>query len=375
MDIYFNRPALTGNEKDYVAKSMKGGRIAGDGDYTKKCSTIIEDLSNSYKCLLTHSCTSALEISAILSNLRPGDEVIAPSYTFVSTVNAFVLFGAKVVFIDICEDTQNMDVSLIEQAITPKTKVIIPVHYAGVACEMDQLLDIARRYNLLVVEDAAQGIMSYYNGRMLGSIGDIGTYSFHETKNIISGEGGALLINNETFCERAEIVREKGTDRSKFFRGQVDKYTWQDVGSSYLPGELIAAFLFAQLERAKEITQDRVESWNRYYRMSSLLEEKGDVRRPIVPKYCQHNGHMFYLILNEGIDRGKVLNRMREKGVQATFHYVPLHSAPAGLKYGRLGSGMEKTERTAKSLIRLPLYFGLSNEDQDRIVSCLQESL
>lgn len=375
MKVYFNHPVIAGNERDYVESAIKGGRMAGDGDFTRKCSEELSRLTGGSHSLLTHSCTAALEMAAILCDLEPGDEVIVPSYTFVSTANAFVLLGAKIVFVDICSDTLNINPLLIEEAITPKTKAIVPVHYAGVACDMDSINLIAEKYGLLVIEDAAQGIMSSYKGRMLGSIGDLGTYSFHETKNVISGEGGALLINRKSFAQRAEIIREKGTNRSMFFRGEVDKYTWQDVGSSYLPGELVAAFLYAQLERAEHITSDRTNSWNRYYAMTEDLEYTGLLRRPIVPEYCKHNGHMFYILLENSVTRQFVLESMKSNGVQATFHYVPLHSSPAGQRYGRVSGEMSETDSLSRRLIRLPMYYGLNHTDQRLVIDALREAL
>jgi len=375
LKVYFNHPALTGHEKEYVEQAMRGGRIAGDGAFTKQCSEALVQMVGSDAALLTHSCTAALEIAAILCNLEPGDEVIVPSYTFVSTANAFVLFGAKIVFVDVCRDTLNIDPALIEAAITPRTKVVVPVHYAGVSCQMDEILEIARKNDLVVVEDAAQGVMSSYKGKALGGIGDLGAYSFHETKNIISGEGGALLVNQERFSDRAEIIREKGTNRSQFFRGVVDKYTWQDVGSSYLPGELIAAFLFAQLERAEQITQDRISAWNIYNEMTLDFEEKEVLRRPFIPNYCEHNAHMFYVLLDERYDRQSVIEKMKEQGVQTAFHYVPLHSSPAGLRFGRVNGSMVNTDDVSARLLRLPLYYGLSQSDQSIVIDALKTAL
>ncbi len=310
-------------------------------------------------------------MAALLLNIKPGDEVIMPSYTFVSTANAFVLRGGVPVFIDIREDTLNLDERLIEAAITPRTKAIVPVHYAGVACEMDAIMTIAKKYDVKVVEDAAQGVMAYYKGRALGSIGDIGTYSFHETKNVISGEGGALLVNNPEYAVQAEIIREKGTDRSRFFRGEVDKYTWQDVGSSFLPGELIAAFLWAQLEEAEKITNKRLTTWAHYHEMLYPLEQKGLIRRPIVPVDCQHNAHMYYVLLAPDIDRQKVIRELKNKDIMSVFHYIPLHSSPGGKRYGRGHGDLSMTIQQSERLMRLPLWFDMSVEQQDRVVTTL----
>lgn len=363
----FNKPYMVGKELFYIAKAHFNGKLAGDGPFTHKCHEWLENQNTSTKALLTHSCTAALEMSAILVDIQPGDEVIMPSYTFVSTANAFVLRGAIPVFVDIRPDTLNIDENLIEDAITEKTKAIVPVHYAGVSCEMDTILTIAKKYNLLVVEDAAQGVMSKYKDQALGTIGDIGTYSFHETKNIISGEGGAILVNNDKLTDRAEIIREKGTDRSQFFRGMVDKYTWQDLGSSFLPGELIAAFLWAQLEQAEDITQQRLSSWNYYHESLSEFEKEGIIRRPIIPKECSHNGHMYYVIVNEGIRRDEFLNQLSVAGIHSVFHYIPLHSSPAGSKYGRPSNELSVTNHTSENLIRLPLWVGLKKSEQDKV--------
>ncbi|NUT77355.1 dTDP-4-amino-4,6-dideoxygalactose transaminase [Pseudomonas sp. C1C7] len=369
--IQFNRPYMTGQEFKYIEQAKLGNKLAGDGPFTKKCHAWLEQTTGSVKTLLTHSCTAALEMAALLLNIQPGDEVIMPSYTFVSTANAFVLRGAVPVFVDIREDTLNLDERLIEAAITPRTRAIVPVHYAGVACEMDTIMDIARRHGLMVVEDAAQGVMSTYKGRVLGSIGQLGAYSFHETKNVISGEGGALLVNDATLAVRAEIIREKGTDRSRFFRGEVDKYTWQEVGSSYLPGELIAAFLWAQLEEAKDITSQRLASWDYYHQLLASAETQGDLRRPIIPAECQHNAHMYYVLLNSEIDRQTVLRKLKENAIDAVFHYVPLHSSPAGQRYGRTHGSLPMTDRQSECLIRLPLWVGLSELQQEKITECL----
>ena len=372
-NIPFNKPYMTGKELYHIAQANFNHMLAGDGPFTKKCHEWLETKTGTTKALLTHSCTAALEMTAILADIQPGDEVIMPSYTFVSTANAFVLRGGIPVFVDIRPDTLNIDESLIEAAISSRTKAIVPVHYAGVACEMDTIMDIARRHDLLVIEDAAQGIMSSYKGRSLGSIGHLGAYSFHETKNLISGEGGALLVNDERFAEPAEIIREKGTDRSRFFRGEVDKYTWQEVGSSFLPGELIAAFLWAQFEEANRITQDRLASWQRYHEMLELLELKGILRRPIIPDDCQHNAHMYYVLLAPEINRQKVLEEFKCNEIGAVFHYVPLHSSPAGLRYGRTHGNLDVTISQSERLIRLPLWVGITKQQQDRIVDVLKE--
>lgn len=373
--IPFNRPHMTGKELYYIAEAHFHGKLAGDGPYTKLCHNWLENKTNSAKALLTHSCTAALEMSAILLDIQPGDEVIMPSYTFVSTANAFVLRGAIPVFVDIRPDTLNLDEKLIEEAITPRTRAIVPVHYAGVACEMDSIMAIARRHNLAVVEDAAQGVMASYKGRALGSIGDLGTFSFHETKNIISGEGGALLVNDPALALRAEIIREKGTDRSRFFRGEVDKYTWQEVGSSYLPGEVIAAFLWAQLEEAERITQQRLAIWEVYQQLLAPLAADGLLTQPVIPDNCQHNAHMYYVILSPDIDRQKVLERLKQQGINAVFHYVPLHSSPAGKHFGRAQGELKVTDKKAAQLLRLPLWLGLTAEQQEHISQALHQAL
>lgn len=358
---------MTGKELFYIAKAHFNGMLAGDGPFSKRCHAWLENRTGSDKALLTHSGTAALEMIAILLNILPGDEVIMPSYTFVSTANAFVLRGGVPVFVDIRSDTLNIDESLIEAAITPRTKAIVAVHYAGVACEMDTIVGIARRNNLFVVEDAAQGVMAYYKGRALGSIGSLGAYSFHETKNVISGEGGALLVNDPSLALRAEIIREKGTDRSRFFRGEVDKYTWQDVGSSFLPGELIAAFLWAQLEEADAITEARIDRWQSYHELMAPLEAKGLLRRPIVPGECKHNGHMYYILLAPGVDRQGVLEEFKRKGISPVFHYIPLHSSPGGRRFGRTHGNLEVTTRQSGRLVRLPLWVGISAEQQHKV--------
>lgn len=373
--IPFNWPHMTGKELSYIAEAHSHGRLAGDGPFTKRCHKWLEDRTGSLSALLTHSCTAALEEAAVLLGIQPGDEVIMPSYTFVSTANAFVLRGAVPVFVDIRPDTLNIDENLIEAAITARTKAIVPVHYAGVGCEMDSILKTAGQHGLRVVEDAAQGVMASYKNQALGSIGDLGAFSFHETKNVISGEGGALLVNRQEFVSRAEIVREKGTDRSRFFRGEVDKYTWQEVGSSYLPGEITAAFLWAQLEEAENITQKRLALWDRYHILLSDLESAGLISRPHIPSECQHNAHMYYVLVSPGIDRQVVLTQLRESAIGAVFHYVPLHSSPGGLRYGRTSGSMDTTNSVANRLIRLPLWIGLTEQKLKTIVSTLTQAL
>lgn len=373
--IPFNQPYMTGKELYYIAKAHFNNKLAGDGPFTQKCHSWLEERTCANKALLTHSCTAALEMAALLLEFKPGDEVIMPSFTFVSTANAFVLRGSVPVFVDIREDTLNLDERLIEATITPHTKAIVPVHYAGVACEMDTIMDIARRHGLKVVEDAAQGVMSSYKGRALGSIGDLGAFSFHETKNVISGEGGALLVNDPELVIRAEIIREKGTDRSRFFRGEVDKYTWQEVGSSFLPGELIAAFLWAQLEEAQSITNQRLASWERYHAALAPLEAKGVLRRPVIPEGCQHNAHMYYVLLAPGIDRQFVLNELKQNEINSVFHYVPLHSSPAGQRYGRVHGTLEVTNKQSDRLIRLPMWVGLTEAQQDRVADVLASAI
>jgi dTDP-4-amino-4,6-dideoxygalactose transaminase len=373
MKIPFNKPYMTGKEIDYIKEAHANSMLAGDGPFTKRCHQWLEQKTGTHKALLTHSCTAALEMAALLLDIQPGDEVIMPSYTFVSTANAFVLRGGVPVFVDIRPDTLNIDERLIEAAITPKTRAIVPVHYAGVACEMDTIMDIAHRHGLAVVEDAAQGVMSSYKDRVLGSIGDLGCYSFHETKNIISGEGGALLVNNPKYAERAEIIREKGTDRSRFFRGQVDKYTWQDQGSSFLPGELIAAFLFAQMESAEKITDMRQSCWQYYHDELAELEQRNILRRPALPDGCSHNAHMYYVILGAAIDRQTVLSDFKSNEISAVFHYVPLHSSPAGQRLSKSAVDMTHTNDLSSRLIRLPLWVGLTRDEQSRVIRVLQK--
>jgi dTDP-4-amino-4,6-dideoxygalactose transaminase len=369
--IPFNRPYMTGKELYYIEEARVGGMLAGNGPFTKRCQNWIEQRVGCEKALLTHSCTSALEMAFLLLDIQPGDEVIVPSYTFVSTASAFVLRGGVPVFVDIREDTLNLDERLIEAAITPRTKAIVPVHYSGIACEMDTILDVARRHGLKVVEDAAQGVMALYKGRALGSIGDLGTFSFHETKNLISGEGGALLVNDPALVIRAQIIWANGTDRHRFFRGEVDKYTWQEVGSSFFSSELTAAFLLAQLEEAESITQNRLDSWNRYHSALEPIEAKGLLRRPIVPSDCQHNAHMYYVLLAPGIDRRAVILKLNQEGINAVFHYVPLHSSLAGQRYGRIHGAMTVTDMQSERLVRLPLWFGLTEAQQEKIVDAL----
>ncbi|MDT8397323.1 MAG: dTDP-4-amino-4,6-dideoxygalactose transaminase [Pseudomonadales bacterium] len=367
--IPFNKPHLTGREAHYIYEAYQLGGLAGDGTFTKSCHEWLVSNFALHAALLTHSCTAALEMMAILVDIKPGDEVILPSYTFVSTANAFVLRGAVPVFVDIRPDTLNMDENRIEAAITRKTRAIVPVHYAGVACEMDTIANIAKQHDLYVLEDAAQGVMSAYKGRALGSIGHLGAYSFHETKNVISGEGGALTINDPAFLKRAEIIREKGTNRSEFFRGEVDKYSWVDIGSSYLPGELIAAFLKAQLEAAESITHKRLACWNRYHEKMALLEQQGLIQRPTIPPHCQHNGHMYYILLQDFETRTALMGFLRERGIYAVFHYVPLHSSPAGQKFGRASGKLEFTSGLADRLLRLPLYCDLTSEEIDTVIN------
>lgn len=372
--IPFNRPYMTGNELDCIAQAHANGHLSGDGPFTRKCHAWLQGNTGAARALLTHSCTAALEMSALLLDLAPGDEVIMPSYTFVSTANAFALRGAVPVFVDIREDTLNIDEQLIEAAITQRTRAICVVHYAGVACEMDAILAIARRHGLKVVEDAAQGIFSTYKGRPLGAIGDLGCLSFHETKNIICGEGGALLAREPDFAERAEIIREKGTNRSRFFRGQVDKYTWVDIGSSYLPSELVAAFLSAQMDAGERITAQRLALWQRYHDWAAPHEATGVLRRPIVPADCQHNAHMYYLLLPSLEQRTQFIQYMRERGVATVFHYIPLHSAPAGLQFGRASGMMARTDDLSARLVRLPLWLGLESS-MDAVLDAANESL
>ena len=373
MRINFNVPPFTGREMIYIKQAVDAQKICGDGQFTAKCNKWIEDKTGCEKALLTTSCTHATELAALLADIRPGDEVIMPSYTFVSTADAFVLRGATPVFVDIRPDTMNIDETLIEDAITEHTKAIVPVHYAGVGCEMDVIMDIARRHNLMVIEDAAQGIMSTYKGQALGAIGDMGCFSFHETKNFSMGEGGALLMKDSRFIEDAEIFREKGTDRSKFFRGQVDKYRWVNYGSSYLPSDMNAAYLWAQLELADEITKARMDRWNQYDALLRDLADKGLIEQPFVPDYCTHNAHMYYIKVRDLEQRGDFINYMKSKDVLTVFHYVPLHTAPAGLKYGRFHGEDNFTTRESDRLVRLPMYYALTEDDVNYICECVHE--
>lgn len=371
--ISFNVPPYVGNELTYIKEAVDSYKICGDGQFTKKCNAWLEEKFNAQKALLTTSGSTALDMALLLCDLKPGDEVILPSYTFSSTANAPVLAGAKLVFVDIRPDTMNIDEKKIESAITKKTKVIIAVHYAGVSCEMDTILDIARRHNLMVIEDAAQGVMSTYKGKALGTMGDFGCYSFHETKNYSMGEGGALVINNPAYNEKAEILREKGTNRAKFFRGQVDKYTWVDFGDSYLPSELNAAYLWAQLEVADEINDNRLATWNAYYDAFKPLEEKGYIELPTIPVGCVHNAHMFYIKLKDLEARTDFIEALKKDGVNCVFHYIPLHSAPAGHKFGRFDGEDEYTTKESERLVRLPLYYNLTLEDREHVIDSVKK--
>ncbi|MFC5430154.1 dTDP-4-amino-4,6-dideoxygalactose transaminase [Paraburkholderia denitrificans] len=373
--IPFNKPYMTGQELGYIAEAHGNLHLAGDGMFTKRCHAWLEQHTGARRALLTHSCTAALEMTALLAAIKPGDEIIMPSYTFVSTANAFALRGGVPVFVDIRPDTLNLDETRIEAAITPKTRAIVPVHYAGVSCEMDAITDIAKRHGLLVIEDAAQGVTSTYKGRALGSIGDLGAYSFHETKNVISGEGGALLVNAPGFAAQAEIIREKGTDRSRYFRGEVDKYTWQDIGSSFLPGELIAAFLWAQLEQAGRITDERLASWRHYHALLADLETDCWLRRPVIPEHCVHNAHMYYILVAPHVNRQVVLDTLKQAGIGAVFHYIPLHSSRAGMAVGRAAGELDVTDALAGRLIRLPLWVGLTRANQEEVVDVLKRAL
>ena len=373
MFISFNKPPYIGKESEYVLDAVNKGHISGDGDYTKKCAKKLEELSGTKRALLTTSCTHATEMAALLSDIKPGDEVIMPSYTFVSTADAFVLRGATPVFVDIRPDTMNIDETLIEDAITSKTKAIVPVHYAGVGCEMDTIMDIARRHNLTVIEDAAQAIVSTYKGKALGTYGDFGCYSFHETKNISMGEGGALLIQNEDLIEPAEIIREKGTNRAKFFRGQIDKYTWVNYGSSYLPSDMNAAYLWAQLENIDIIQKKRLSVWNRYREGLSELEKKEYIEFGVIPDECTNNAHMFYIKVRDLEKRTDLLKFLRENGIEAVFHYVPLHSAPAGRKFGRFNGEDRYTTKESERLIRLPLFYSITDEEVEYTIKMILE--
>lgn len=375
MPIPFNKPFIVGKELYYIAQAVLEGHIAGDGSFTRKCHALLEKKFNASKVLLTHSCTAALEIAALLCDIQPGDEVILPSFTFVSTANAFCLRGAKPVFVDIRRDTLNINEDLIEQSITERTKVIVPVHYAGVGCEMDRIMDIAQRHNLFVVEDAAQGVSSQYNGKYLGTIGDLGTYSFHETKNFISGEGGALVINNERFIERAEIIREKGTNRSKFFRGEVDKYTWVDLGSSFLPSEIVAAFLYAQLEHMEAINRKRQEIFTYYQQALQPLANQGILQLPHIPSTCNCNNHLFYLILPNEQTRNELMAYLKAEKIHAVFHYLPLHLSSTGRLLSEKNAQLPITEYISACLLRLPFYYGLARQDQKKIIEKIKNFL
>lgn len=366
-DVPFNRPSMVGRELDYIAQAVHGGRLAGDGPFTRRCQTWLEEKYGARKVLLTHSCTAALELAALLCGIEPGDEVILPSFTFVSTANAFALRGARPVFVDIRPDTLNLDETLVEAAITDRTRAIVPVHYAGVGCDMDAILGIAKRHGLRVVEDAAQGLGASFDGRCLGTLGDLGCWSFHETKNFISGEGGALVVQDEALAERAEILREKGTNRARFFRGEVDKYTWVDLGSSYLPSELVAAYLFAQLERSEEIMRQRRGIFEAYRAGLADLEEQGLVRLPVVPDRCEHNGHMFYLLLPTERRRDDLIAHLDQAGINAVFHYVPLHESPMGRSLGTVD--LPVTESVSRRLVRLPCFFELGEDQQARVTA------
>lgn len=373
MSIPFNIPCVIGTESIYINEVMMNKQLCGDGAYSKKCQDWFELHFNCKKTLLTPNCTQALEMAAILIDIKPGDEVIMPSYTFVSTANAFVLRGAKIVFVDIRPDTMNINEELIEKAITDRTKAIVPVHYAGVACEMDRIMEIAEKYHLFVIEDAAQGVMSTYKGRALGTIGHLGAYSFHETKNYTSGgEGGLLIINDDNCIERAEIIREKGTNRKLFFRGAVDKYSWVDIGSSYLPSELQSAYLFSQLESAEKINRNRLETWNSYNKGLKCLEDKGQLKLPIIPDECQHNAHMYYVKLKSMEIRTRLIKHLSKFNIQSAFHYVPLHSSKAGLDFSTFSGEDKYTTSESEVLLRLPLYYGLSNSDLNAIIDIIK---
>ena len=365
--INFNVPPYTGKEMEYVMQCVENQKICGDGPFTKKCNEWIEKKTGTGKCLLTTSCTHATEMAALLADIKPGDEVIMPAYTFVSTADGFVLRGATPVFVDIRPDTMNIDENKIEAAITEKTKAIVPVHYAGVSCEMDKIMELAKKYNLMVIEDAAQGIMSTYKGKALGTFGEFGCFSFHETKNFSMGEGGALLIRDQKYVEEAEIIREKGTNRSKFFRGQIDKYTWVNYGSSYLPSDMNAAYLYAQLELADEITEHRLLLWNRYYERLLPLAEAGRIELPVIPEGCEHNAHMFYIKVRDLEERSAFIDFMAEKQIKCVFHYIPLHTAPAGQKFGRFHGEDVYTTKESERLVRLPMYYKLTIEEVDGI--------
>ena len=371
--IPFNVPPVYGTEEEKIHEAIQSHKICGDGAFTDKCHQWIENNTGCSKALLTTSCTHALEMAALLCRIQPDDEVIMSSYTFVSTANAFVLRGAKIVFVDIRPDTMNIDETKIETAITDKTKAIVPMHYAGVSCEMNKIMEIAKKYNLYVIEDTAQGVMSAYQGKALGTFGDFGCYSFHETKNYSMGEGGALLIDDEKFIDEAEIIREKGTNRSQFWRGKVDKYRWVDYGSSYLPSELNAAYLFAQLEHAQEIYDDRMKTWNRYHNGLQELQNDGKIELPVIPEGCVHNAHMYYIKVKDIEERQDLIKFLKEREIETVFHYIPLHSAPAGLKWGRFNGEDRYTTRESERLLRLPMFYKLPAEDVDRVVSSIKE--
>ena len=367
MRIPFNKPFMTGRELSYISEAHFRGHLSGDGHFTRKCHQWLEEQTGTQRALLTHSCTAALEMAALLAELKPGDEVIMPSYTFVSTANAFVLRGAVPVFVDVRADTLNLDETLLGDAVTARTRAIVPMHYAGVACEMDSIIEFASNHDLIVIEDAAQGVLSSYKGKPLGTIGDIGTFSFHETKNIISGEGGAVLLNTAADWKRAEIIREKGTNRKAFFRGEVDKYSWVDIGSSYLPSDLIAAFLWAQMEDAFSITERRMKLWEHYHQRFELLEEKGALRRPVIPMDCVHNAHMYYILLPSVERRSQLIEHLKAAGIHSVFHYIPLHDSVMGLKYGKTVGDLRLTSELSSRLLRLPLWLGLEPH-QDEVI-------
>lgn len=371
--IHFNVPPVAGDETEYIRQAIEGGKLCGDGPFTKKCSERLEKMTGAAKVMLTTSCTHATEMCALLSEIGEGDEVIMPSYTFVSTADAFVLRGAKAVFVDIRPDTMNLDETLVEEAITERTKAIVPVHYAGVSCEMDTIMEIAGRHHLKVIEDAAQGIMASYKGKPLGTIGDFGCFSFHETKNLSMGEGGAILLNDPSYIEEAEIIREKGTNRSKFFRGQIDKYKWVGYGSSYLPSELNAAYLWAQLNKAEEIMKCRMDAWKLYDEMLSELAEESKIELQTIPKDCIHNAHMFYIKTKNAEERGQLIDFLKANGIWAVFHYIPLHSAPAGKKYGYFAGEDKYTTRESERLLRLPMYYGLTLDEVEYICGKVKE--
>jgi dTDP-4-amino-4,6-dideoxygalactose transaminase len=371
--INFNVPPFTGKEMDYIREAVENQKICGDGPFTKKCNEWIEKHTNSKKCLLTTSCTHATELAALLVDIKEGDEVIMPAYTFVSTADAFVLRGAKVVFVDIRPDTMNIDEKKIEEAVTSRTRAIVPVHYAGVSCEMDEIMAIARRHSLMVIEDAAQGIMATYKGQALGAIGDFGCYSFHETKNLSMGEGGALLIKDEKYIEEAEIIREKGTNRSKFYRGQIDKYTWVNYGSSYLPSDMNAAYLWAQLELADNITKTRLARWEQYNTLLQPLKDRGIIELPFIPEECVHNAHMYYIKTKDINERSRFIEFMKQNGIWPVFHYIPLHTAPAGLRFGCFRGDDVYTTKESERLVRLPMFYSLKESEVDYIVDKIKE--